>query len=494
MKQEISITKSIELLKNKEITVRDFIDPFHQVAKKNKYNSFISVTADDKMEHLIQHAQNNIDNKVARPLEGIPIGVKDLFCTRDLKTTCGSKMLENFQSPYESSVTQALINAGAIVIGKLNMDEFAMGSSNVTSHFGPCVNPWKGKNNNKQLVPGGSSGGSAVSIVEKSSLASLGSDTGGSVRQPAALCGIVGIKPTYGTCSRHGMVAYASSLDQPGVMSDTVENATKVLKIMSFFDHRDPTSIPQKLRINQLDCNIDKPLTGLRVGIPKEYNISGLLPSIYNHWVKTAETMATMGAEIKDISLPNTALSIATYYIVSTAEASSNLARFDGIKYGYKGDNDSTLNDLYLSSRTNGFGDEVKRRIMLGTFVLSSESYEKYYRQALKIRQMIKNDFDAAFQQVDLLLCPTTPNVAFGMDEKISDPLLMYLNDVLTVPVNLAGLPAANIPVGIDDQTGLPIGMQIVAPQMHDHIMIQAAKQVELWANFANQHNYMNNL
>lgn len=471
-----------EALISKRCSARELTQSALAVAEKNEYNSFITVCRERALKQA-DICDNNIKNNQVRPLEGIPYAAKDLFCTKDVLTTCASKMLSNFIPPYESAITQVLNDAGAIMIGKLNMDEFAMGSANITSYYGPCINPLADKRDTaKKLVPGGSSGGSAVSIVEGSAIFSLGTDTGGSVRQPAAFCGIVGVKPSYGLASRYGLIAYASSLDQAGVMAKSVADAAKILNIMCYHDPREATSIPTELRkFQDFGHKIGQSLKGLKIGVPREYIVDDMGPNILGVWQQSVRKLADLGAEIVAISLPNIKHAIEVYYIISTAEASSNLARFDGIRYGYcSQDKGLNLQEMYVKNRGEGFGAEVKRRILLGTFVLDKDNYQDYYVRASCVRRVIKSDFDKAWQLADVMICPTTPSVAFGIkDDKVVDPVMMYLNDIFTVPVNLIGLPGGSVPAGTDEDSGLPIGMQIIAAHMKDDLMLQVMSALQ---------------
>lgn len=444
----------------------------------NDLNCYITKSFDQALE-AADHADQRIKNKEARPLEGIPLGIKDLFCTKGVRTTAGSKMLKDFIPPYESTVTQNLLDNGAIFLGKLNMDEFAMGSANLTSYFGPVKSPCKpssGENQGKDYVPGGSSGGSSAAVAAGLCLAATASDTGGSIRQPAAFTGTVGLKPTYGRCSRYGMVAFASSLDQAGPITKDVTDAAIMLESMASYDHRDATSV--RIDVPNYESFLKGDVKGLRIGIPKEYRIKGLNPEIESIWDKTAGSFKEAGAEIIDISLPHTKYALPTYYIIAPAEASSNLSRYDGVRYGHRTVNPKDLKELYENTRAEGFGREVKRRIMIGTYVLSAGYYDAYYLKAQRVRRLIAQDFKDAFEKIDFILTPTTPTPAFTIDDKPQDPLTMYMNDVLTVPANIAGLPGISVPAG-QSSSGLPLGMQLIGPAFSEEHLLNAAYFLE---------------
>ena len=423
------------------------------------------------------------DTKNLKPLSGIPLGIKDLFCTEGVASTTGSNILRGFKPPYDSFVSGKLKAAGAGMLGKLNMDEFAMGSSNETSAYGPVISPWKRNDGgNAALTPGGSSGGSAAAVSAGMAPGVTGTDTGGSIRQPAAFTGICGIKPTYGRCSRWGIVAFASSLDQAGPMARTVRDCAIMLENMAGFDPRDATSID--LPVPQWESGLSSNLNGKRVGIPKEYRIDGVPAEINKIWDRGIEWLKDAGAEIVEISLPHTKYALPTYYIIAPAEASSNLARYDGVRYGLRetppGGN---LDAMYAATRAAGFGDEVKRRIMIGTYVLSAGFYDAYFTKAQKVRTLIKRDFVAAFEHCDLILTPTAPSAAFGLKEKMSDPLAMYLNDVFAVPASLAGLPAMSVPGGLDAQ-GLPLGLHLIGRELDEQTVLNAGLAIEERAGF----------
>ena len=416
----------------------------------------------------------------AGPLDGAPIGVKDLFCTEGVRTTAGSKILGNFVPPYESTVTSHLWRDGAVMLGKLNMDEFAMGSSNETSAFGPVVSPWRARGSNRSLTPGGSSGGSAAAVSADLCLAATASDTGGSIRQPASFTGTVGIKPTYGLCSRFGMVAFASSLDQAGPITRTVADAARMLTSMAGHDPKDSTSLD--LPVPDFSQFVGKSVKGLRIGVPEEYRIDGMPEEIARLWDEGVAWLRAAGCEIKSVRLPHTKYALPAYYIIAPAEASSNLARYDGMRFGYRGAG-TALTDVYETTRAEGFGPEVKRRILIGTYVLSAGYYDAYYLKALKVRARIAEDFAKAFEEVDAILTPTTPSAAFPLGEKQDDPVAMYLNDVFTVTTNLAGLPGLSLPAGLDSQ-GLPLGLQLIGRALDEGSLFALAATMEQAAGF----------
>jgi aspartyl-tRNA(Asn)/glutamyl-tRNA(Gln) amidotransferase subunit A len=406
----------------------------------------------------------------AGPLTGVPMVHKDIFCTAGVLTTCGSRMLSNFVAPYDATVVRRLGEAGMVMLGKTNMDEFAMGSSNETSWYGPVKNPW-----DPARVPGGSSGGSAAAVAARLAPLATATDTGGSIRQPAALCGVTGIKPTYGRVSRYGMIAFASSLDQAGVITVSAEDAAMTLQAMAGFDPRDSTSVD--VPVPDYRAGLDAPLSGLTIGILKEFFGEGLSSEVEGPVREVLVVLRKLGAVVKEISLPSLPLSVPTYYVVAPAECSSNLARFDGVRYGHRCDNPKDLRDLYTRSRAEGFGAEVKRRIMTGTYVLSAGYYDAYYLQAQKVRALINDDFARAFAEVDLLLSPTTPTAAFGLGDKTEDPITMYLNDIYTIGANLAGLPALSIPCGMAG--GLPVGVQLIGPHFGEARLLNAAHRFQ---------------
>ena len=434
-----------------------------------RLNSFISLDAEGALA-AAERADAKLRQGEGGPLTGIPIAHKDIFCTKGVKTSCGSRMLDSFIAPYSATVVERLEQAGAVMLGKTNMDEFAMGSSNETSFFGPVKNPW-----DQRCVPGGSSGGSAAAVAARLCAAATGTDTGGSIRQPAALCGITGLKPTYGRVSRWGMIAFASSLDQAGPMTRSAQDAAILLQAMVGFDRRDSTSADEP--VPDYARGLDADLTGLRIGLPKEYFGEGLDPGIATAVETAVKEYERLGAGVAEISLPNSPLSVPTYYVVAPAECSSNLARFDGVRYGHRCEAPKDLEDLYKRSRSEGFGDEVKRRIMIGTYVLSAGYYDAYYLRAQKIRHLISDDFKRAFEQVDLVMGPTSPTTAFPLGENKDDPVAMYLNDIYTIAANLAGLPGISIPVGTVN--GKPAGLQIVGNYFQEGRLLNAAHKLQ---------------
>jgi aspartyl-tRNA(Asn)/glutamyl-tRNA(Gln) amidotransferase subunit A len=443
-------------------------------------NAFVTETPERALA-MAKASDARIAKGEARALEGLPLAIKDLFCTKGVRTTAGSNILSNFVPPYESTVSQNLWDAGAVMLGKTNMDEFAMGSSNETSHFGPVFNPWRSRSSNAKLVPGGSSGGSAAAVSGNLCLAATGTDTGGSIRQPAAVSGIVGLKPTYGRCSRYGIVAFASSLDQAGPMTKTVRDAAILLGAMASVDPRDSTSVD--VPVPDYEAGLESGVKGLRVGIPKEYRIDGAPPEIDALWAQGVEWLRAQGAEIVDVSLPHTKYALPTYYIVAPAEASSNLARYDGVRFGHRAAGVRDITDLYEKSRAEGFGREVQRRILIGTYVLSSGYYDAYYLRAQKLRSLIARDFTEAYKKCDVLLTPATPGPAFAVGEKTADPVSMYLNDVFTVTVNLAGLPGLAVPAGLTAD-GLPLGLQIIGKAFDEATVLRAGRAIEIAADF----------
>lgn len=472
MLTNLTLTQMREGLESKKFSSHDLVSAHFKLIEQTKdLNSFIELAHD----HAMQQAKL-ADAKIAKnekaPLLGIPVAIKDMICTKNLRTTCASKILSNFVPPYDATVVTKLQNAGAIVVGKTNMDEFAMGSSNENSAFGPVLNPW-----DKSRVPGGSSGGSAVAVAVGQAPASLGTDTGGSIRQPASLCGIVGIKPTYGRVSRYGVVAYASSLDQVGPFARNVRDTAIITKIISGKDPHDSTSM--ELSVPDFEANLGKDIKGLRIGLPKEYFIKGLDGEVEAAVKKAVKQFEQLGAKVVEISLPHTEVALSVYYILAPAEASSNLARYDGIKYGYRAKDTKNLQDLYARTRSEGFGSEVKRRIMVGSYVLSTGYYDAFYLKAQKVRQLLAKDFKDAFSQhCDLIACPTAPTTAFKINEKVDDPLSMYLSDVFTIPVNLAGLPGLSLPCGFDSK-GLPIGLQLIGKAFDEETIFKAAYAYE---------------
>jgi aspartyl-tRNA(Asn)/glutamyl-tRNA(Gln) amidotransferase subunit A len=437
-------------------------------------NTLISVTAESALAAAAV-ADKRLAAGDAGPLTGVPMIHKDIFCTEGVLTTCGSRMLANFVSPYDATVVTRLKAAGMVMLGKANMDEFAMGSSNETSFFGAVKNPW-----DATRVPGGSSGGSAAAVAARLAPLATATDTGGSIRQPAALCGVTGIKPTYGRVSRYGMIAFASSLDQAGVITVTAEDSALTLQAMAGFDPRDSTSVDAP--VPDYAATLNAPLAGMKIGILKEFFGEGLAPEIEKPVREALAVLTKLGAVVKEVSLPSLPLSVPTYYVVAPAECSSNLARFDGVRFGHRCENPKDLADLYKRSRAEGFGAEVKRRIMTGTYVLSAGYYDAYYIKAQKVRALINNDFMRAFGEVDLLLGPTTPTVAFKLGDKTSDPITMYLNDIYTIGANLAGLPAMSIPAGFAN--GLPVGVQLIGPHFGEARLLNAAHRFQQETDF----------
>ena len=479
----LTIIEAKDGLKNKTFSTKELVDScIETIEKTEDLNAFITVTK----KHALKQAEV-IDKKICNSedlgiMEGIPIAIKDLFCTKNTKTTAGSKILSNFIPQYESTVTKNLWDSGAIMLGKTNLDEFAMGSANLTSYYGPVKNPYKPANHpDKILVPGGSSGGSATAVSGNLSIAATGTDTGGSIRQPAAFSGIVGVKPTYGLCSRWGVVAFASSLDQAGPMTKNVRDAAIMLQAMAGYDKKDSTSL--EYTVPDYNSLLTGNIKGLKIGIPKEFNIADIDHDIAKNWQSSIKQMQNFGAEITEISMPHMKYSLPTYYILASAEASSNLSRYDGIRYGIRAKDAQGIDDLYCKTRGEGFGTEVKKRIMIGTYVLSAGYYDAYYNKAQKLRALIKQDFKNAYQKVDLIFTPTTPTTAFGMNEKQNDPITMYMNDILTVPANIAGLPSISVPTGLSTN-GLPIGMQFIAPKLQELCMFNAGLFLEKNSNF----------
>ena len=475
---DLTLVELVDKIKKKEISSKEVTAAYVDRSQKSKkLNTYVT----EDFENALKKADNFDKNpNYEKKLPGIPIAVKDLFCTKNLRTTAGSKILGNFIPTYESTVTENLWNAGSILLGKLNCDEFAMGSSNETSFFGNVQNP-VGEN----LVPGGSSGGSASALAAKLTPTTIGTDTGGSIRQPASFTGTVGLKPTYGSCSRYGIVAFASSLDQAGPMTRDVKDCSLLFEVMSSYDRKDSTSVDFK-RGNYLK-ELNNSIKGKKIGIPKEYRVEGMPKEIEDLWQKGINIIKEAGAEIVNISLPNTKYALPAYYIVAPAEASSNLARYDGVKYGFRSKGENLI-DMYEKTRSEGFGNEVKRRIMIGTYVLSSGYYDAYYLKAQKVRKLIKNDFDEVYKKVDAILTPSTPSSAFKIGEKTNDPVSMYLNDIFTVPINLAGLPAISIPAGLDSK-GYPLGLQIIGKAFEEQNILNIAYSIEKEINFKNKIN-----
>ena len=470
---ELTLKKIVTGIKKKEFSSVEVTKSFIQNSRNSKkLNTYITECFDQAL-----NSAKSFDKKkdFKGLLSGVPLAVKDLFCTKNVKTTAGSKILHNFIPTYESTVTNNLWSQGAFLLGKLNCDEFAMGSSNETSFFGNVTSPYGDK-----IVPGGSSGGSASALAADLTPATIGTDTGGSIRQPASFTGTVGLTPTYGRCSRWGIVAFASSLDQAGPMTKNVEDCALLLQAMSGYDPKDSTSINTK--VDNYSSQLTEKVKGIKIGIPKEYRVDNMPKEIDELWRKGIDYLKDAGAIIKDISLPHTMYALPAYYIVAPAEASSNLARYDGVKYGHRA-NGKNLIEMYENTRSEGFGDEVKRRILIGTYVLSSGYYDAYYLKAQKIRQLIKSDFDKSFSDVDAILTPSTPNAAFKIGEKSNDPVSMYLNDIFTVPVNLSGLPAISVPAGYDNNN-LPLGLQLIGKPFDEQSILNLSLAIEKRANF----------
>ena len=473
----LTLAQACEQLRRKAFSAAELVEA-HLVAmeKARILNAYVLETP-DRARAMAKLSDARLHSGDALPLEGIPLGIKDMFATRDTRTTAGSHMLANFVPTYESTVTTNLWRNGAVMLGKLNNDEFAMGSSNETSFFGPVISPWRRRGSNTPLVPGGSSGGSAAAVAARLCLGAVGTDTGGSIRQPAAYTGIVGIKPTYGRCSRWGIVAYASSLDQAGPLARSVRDTAILLRSMAGHDRKDTTSVDRP--VPAYEAAIGKSVRGLKIGIPKEYRIDGMAPEITALWEQGIEWLKAAGAETRDVSLPHTRYALPAYYIVAPAEASSNLARYDGVRYGFRADAGG-VTAMYENTRAEGFGKEVRRRVMIGTYVLSSGYYDAYYLRAQKVRTLVKQDFERVFAEgVDAILAPATPSAAFAIGEKGgSDPIEMYLNDVFTVTVNLAGLPAISVPGALSGE-GLPLGLQLIGRPFDEETLFSLAAAIE---------------
>lgn len=469
----LSIGEASRLIKKGEISPVELTESvLDRISKLDgDLNTYITVMGEKAMDAARSAEKEIASGGYRGPLHGIPIGLKDIFVMKGAPSTCGSKMLENFFSPYDAAVTKRILDAGAVVVGKNNMDEFAMGSSTETSYFGPTKNPW-----DTGRVPGGSSGGSAAATAASLCLGSIGTDTGGSIRQPASFCGVVGMKPTYGRVSRFGMIAFASSLDQAGPITKTVEDAAIILNAISGHDPMDSTCVNSPVPDYTLSLKDD--IKGVKVGVPKEYFIPGMDAEVEEAAKKAVALVEDLGGDIVEISLPHTEYAVVTYYIIAPSEASSNLARYDGVKYGYRTANAETLRDMYFKTRAEGFGSEVKRRIMLGTYALSAGYYDAYYLKAQRVRTLIKKDFDDAFRKVDVIMAPTAPEVAFRFGEKTGDPIKMYLSDVLTIPCNIAGLPGISVPCGFSSE-GLPIGLQVLGKPFDEGSVLHVAHAYE---------------
>ncbi|MCB2052830.1 MAG: Asp-tRNA(Asn)/Glu-tRNA(Gln) amidotransferase subunit GatA [Geminicoccaceae bacterium] len=477
----LSITQAAARLAAREISARELtLAHLDAMEAYRSLNAFITETPERALA-MAEASDGRIGRGEAASLEGIPIGMKDLYCTADIPTTAGSRILAGFVPTYESTVSANLWDAGCVCLGKTNLDEFAMGSANVTSHHGHVTSPWTRAGDNAALVPGGSSGGSAAAVAARIAMAATGTDTGGSIRQPAAFTGIVGMKPTYGRCSRWGIVAFASSLDQAGPMTRTVADAALMLQAMAGFDSKDMTSADHE--VPDWSGLLKADVRGLRIGIPKEYRVDAMPEEIERLWQRGAEWLRAAGAELVEVSLPHTRYALPTYYIIAPAEASSNLARYDGMRFGLREEAED-LTRTYMRSRAEGFGAEVQRRVLIGTYVLSAGYYDAYYVKAQKVRRRIAEDFSAVFERVDALLTPTAPSAPFRIGEKMDDPVAMYLNDVFTVPSSLAGLPGISVPAGLDGQ-GLPLGLQVLGRAWDEQTVLDVALALEEAAGFA---------
>jgi len=477
---DLTLADARASLRQKKLSARELASAhLDAMAKAKSLNAFISETPETALA-MADAADARLKSGSTAALEGIPLAIKDLFCTKDVLTTAASHILDGFKPPYESTVTANLWKAGAVMLGKTNLDEFAMGSSNVTSYYGPVRNPWQKRGDNRPLVPGGSSGGSAAAVAARLALGATGTDTGGSIRQPASFCGLVGLKPTYGRCSRWGIVAFASSLDQAGPMTRTVRDAAILLGAMAGHDPKDSTSVPRP--VPDYETSLTGNIKGLKFGIPKEYRVDGMPGEIEKLWQQGVAWLKAAGAEPVDISLPHTKYALPCYYIVAPAEASSNLARYDGVRFGLRVKGDS-LDELYENTRAAGFGEEVRRRVLIGTYVLSAGYYDAYYLKAQRVRALIARDFTEAYEKCDVILTPTAPSAAFAIGEKADDPIAMYLNDVFTVPVNLAGLPGISVPAGLSAD-GLPLGLHLIGRAFDEETLFRVAGVLEIAANF----------
>jgi aspartyl-tRNA(Asn)/glutamyl-tRNA(Gln) amidotransferase subunit A len=481
----LSLAEARDLLARGEVSCRELTEAhLAAVEALRPLNAFITETPERAI--AMAEASDKRRAEAARNggtpgvMEGLPVAIKDLFCTEGVLTTAGSHILDGFVPPYESTVSGNLWAAGAVMLGKTNMDEFAMGSSNMTSHYGAVHNPWNAKGDNRPLVPGGSSGGSAATVAARAALGATGTDTGGSIRQPGAFCGIVGMKPTYGRCSRWGVVAFASSLDQAGPMTRTVRDSAIMLRAMAGHDPKDSTSVDRP--VPDYEAAMTGDIRGMKVGIPKEYRIDGTPPEIEALWRQGIDWLKAAGAETVEISLPHTLYALPTYYIIAPAEASSNLARYDGVRYGLRVPAE-TLLEMYEATRGEGFGAEVKRRVLIGTYVLSAGYYDAYYNKARRVRTLIARDFSEAFETVDIVLTPTAPSPAFAIGEKMDDPIAMYLNDIFTVPASMAGLPGISVPAGLSAE-GLPLGLQLISRAFDEETLFKVAGVLEAAAGF----------
>jgi aspartyl-tRNA(Asn)/glutamyl-tRNA(Gln) amidotransferase subunit A len=477
---DLTIAGALAGLRKKDFTVTELVEAHIRASETARHlNCYITETFDtaraQAKESEARYASGN-----PLPLDGIPIAMKDLYCTEGVQTTAGSRILKDFKPPYESTVSGNLKRDGTITLGKASLDEFAMGSSNTTSAYGNVINPWKRKGDNKDLVPGGSSGGSAAAVAARIAMGATGTDTGGSIRQPAAFCGIAGIKPTYGRCSRWGIIAFASSLDQAGPFARTVEDNALLLKSMAGWDAKDSTSVNRP--VPDYAASIGQSVKGLKVGIPKEYRVEGTNPEIVELWEKSAQMLKDAGAEIVEVSLPHTKYALHAYYVIAPAECSSNLARYDGVRYGQRVEGENLI-DTYEKTRAAGFGKEVRRRILIGTYVLSAGYYDAYYNKARRVRKLIWNDFIEVYRKVDVLLTPTAPTPAFAIGDNTQDPVTMYLNDIFTIPASMAGMPGMSLPVGLSSD-GLPLGMQLIGKPFEEETLFRVGAALEKAAGF----------
>jgi aspartyl-tRNA(Asn)/glutamyl-tRNA(Gln) amidotransferase subunit A len=482
----LTLAEARDGLRAKKFSARELATAFNAAVERIKpLNAYITPTPERALD-MAAASDARLAKGEGEALDGIPLAIKDLFCTKGVLTTAASHILDGFTPPYESTVTEKLWAAGAVMLGKTNLDEFAMGSSTTTSYYGPTENPWRRPGDNRPLVPGGSSGGSAAAVAAHAALGATGTDTGGSIRQPASFCGIVGLKPTYGRCSRWGVVAFASSLDHPGPMTRTVRDAAIMLGAMAGHDPKDSTSAP--VPVPDYEAALTGDIRGLRVGIPKEYRIGGMAGEIEALWQSGIAWLKEAGAKPVEISLPTTKYALPAYYVIAPAEASSNLARYDGVKFGLRIEGDS-LDDMYEKTRAAGFGAEVRRRVLIGTYVLSAGYYDAYYLKAQRVRTLIARDFAAAFERCDCILTPTAPSAAFAIGEKADDPVAMYLNDVFTVPADLAGLPGISVPAGLSD--GLPLGLQIIGRAFDEETVLRVGQVLETAANFTHRSSFI---
>jgi len=477
---KLTIKEALDGLKKKEFSSVELTEAHVKACENARdLNCFVTETFD-----LARAQAKASDEKYAKGengmLEGIPLAMKDLYCTEGVRTTASSRILENFVPPYESTVSGNMKREGMVMLGKASLDEFAMGSSNTTSAYGNVINPWKANDSDKQLVPGGSSGGSAASVAARIAMGATGTDTGGSIRQPAAFCGITGIKPTYGRCSRWGIIAFASSLDQAGPLARSVEDCAIMLEAMAGYDEKDSTSV--NVPVPHYAASVGGSLKGVKVGVPKEYRVEGTNPEIIAAWDKGVAMLKDAGAEIVDVSLPHTKYALQTYYVIAPAECSSNLARYDGVRYGLRVEGENLV-DTYEKTREAGFGEEVKRRIMIGTYVLSAGYYDAYYNKARKVRKLIWQDFINAYEKCDVMITPTAPTSAFAIGENTADPVTMYLNDIFTIPTSMAGMPGMSLPVGLDSR-GLPLGLQLIGQPFNEEMLFKVASALEKAAGF----------